>query len=382
MRRFLIALMVTGLAACEGGGSNNTPEEILSKLSIDDVTLFEGTGDNTPFEFTLSLDKTFSKPVSVSYSTADGTAKGGEDFTAVTAQTVTFQPGERIKKITISVIGDTKRESAETFTVNLSNISNGVIAKATGTGTIRDDDEGAAFTNLVWSDEFNYTGLPDNTKWGYDVGGHGWGNNELQYYTKERSENARVEGGNLIIEARRENMENREYTSARLVSKNKGDWKYGRVEVKAKLPQGRGIWPAIWMLPTEWKYGDWPRSGEIDIMEFVGYEPDRVHGTVHTQSFNHSIGTQKGSSLQFTDLASASHVYAIEWHADKIDFFVDNQRYFTFTNTNRGSADWPFDQTFHLILNVAVGGNWGGAQGVDPSVYPQRFVIDYVRVYQ
>mgnify|MGYP003576810401 FL=1 len=382
MRRFLIAVIITGLAACEGGGSNNTPAEILSKLSIDDVTLFEGSGDNTPFEFTISMDKTFSGPVSVSYSTADGTAKGGEDYTAVTAQTVTFQPGERTKKITVSVIGDTKREGAETFTVNLSNIVNGVLAKATGTGTIRDDDEGAAFTNLVWSDEFDYTGLPDSRKWGYDVGGHGWGNNELQYYTKERPENARVEEGHLIIEARREKMESRDYTSARLVTKNKGDWKYGRIEVKAKLPQGRGIWPAIWMLPTEWKYGDWPASGEIDIMEFVGYEPDRVHGTVHTQSFNHSIGTQKGSSLRFTDLATAFHIYAIEWHADKIDFYVDGERYFTFTNTNRGAADWPFDQAFHLILNIAVGGNWGGAQGVDPAVYPQKFLIDYVRVYQ
>ena len=382
MRRFLFAVMVTGLAACEGGGSNTTPAEILSKLSVDDVTLFEGSSGTTPFEFTISMDKTFSQPVSVSYSTADGTAKGGEDFTAVSAQTVTFQPGERSKKVTVDVVGDTKKEGAETFTINLSNVVNGVITKASGTGSIRDDDEGAAYTNLVWSDEFDYTGLPNPQKWSYDVGGSGWGNNELQYYTKDRPENARVEGGNLIITARREAMEGRDYTSARLVTKNKGDWKYGRVEVKAKLPQGRGVWPAIWMLPTEWKYGDWPASGEIDIMEFVGYEPDRVHGTVHTQSFNHGIGTQKGSSLQFTDLATASHVYAIEWYADKIDFFIDNQRYFTFTNSGKGFADWPFDQSFHLILNVAVGGNWGGAQGVDPSVYPQQFVIDYVRVYQ
>jgi len=382
MRRFLIAAIAIALAACEGGGSNNTPAEILSKLSIDDVTLFEGSSGTTPFEFTISMDKAFSQPVTVSYSTADGTAKAGEDYTAVSNQTVIFQPGEKSKKITISVTADTQREGAETFTVNLSNVVNGVIAKGVGTGTIRDDDEGAAFTNLVWSDEFDYTGLPDNKKWGYDVGGHGWGNNELQYYTKERSQNARVENGHLVIEARRENMEGREYTSARLVTKNKGDWKYGRIEVKARLPQGRGIWPAIWMLPTEWKYGDWPKSGEIDIMEFVGYEPDRVHGTVHTQSFNHSIGTQKGSSLRFTDLATAAHIYAIEWYADKIDFFVDGERYFTFTNTNRGAADWPFDQTFHLILNVAVGGNWGGAQGVDASVYPQQFLIDYVRVYQ
>src|SRR5688500_5947734 len=162
---------------------------------------------------------------------------------------------------------------------------------------------------LVWSDEFNYTGLPDSSKWGYDVGGHGWGNNELQFYVKEQPKNSRVEGGNLVIEVHKEAKENRDYTSARLVSKNKGDWKYGRIEARAKLPQGRGIWPAIWMLPTEWKYGGWPRSGEIDIMEFVGYQPDSVHGTAHTKAFNHSIGTQKGRGLKFDDLSTAFHVY-------------------------------------------------------------------------
>ncbi len=235
---------------------------------------------------------------------------------------------------------------------------------------------------LVWSDEFNYTGLPDSSKWGYDVGGHGWGNNELQFYTKAQPKNARVEDGHLVVEAHKEAKESRDYTSARLVTKNKGDWKYGRVEVKAKLPQGRGVWPAIWMLPTEWKYGDWPASGEIDIMEFVGYEPDSVHGTVHTKAFNHSIGTQKGKGLKFDDLSTAFHVYAIEWNKDKIDFFVDDKHYLTFANTGKGSDEWPFDQAFHLILNIAVGGGWGGKMGVDPSVYPQRMLVDYVRVYQ
>ena len=235
---------------------------------------------------------------------------------------------------------------------------------------------------LVWSDEFNYTGLPDSSKWGYDVGGHGWGNNELQFYTKGKPENARVEGGHLVIEARKETHENREYTSARLVTKNKGDWKYGRIEVKAKLPQGRGVWPAIWMLPTEWKYGGWPASGEIDIMEFVGYLPDSVYGSIHTKSFNHAIGTQKTKGLMYKDLSKAFHVYAVDWSENKIDFYVDDVHYMTFENTGKGSAEWPFDQAFHLILNIAVGGNWGGKMGIDPSVYPQRMEVDYVRVYQ
>jgi beta-glucanase (GH16 family) len=235
---------------------------------------------------------------------------------------------------------------------------------------------------LVWSDEFNGSGLPDSTKWGYDVGGSGWGNNELQFYTQGRIENARVQNGHLIIEARKESMQNSNYTSSRMVSKNKGDWKYGRIEVKAKLPKGKGIWPAIWMLPTRSTYGGWPKSGEIDIMEFVGYMPDSVFGTVHTGSFNHMIGTQKTGRIALKDLANAFHVYAIEWTADKISFLIDGKSYFQFENNKSGSGAWPFDQEFHLILNVAVGGNWGGKFGVDDSIFPQTMEIDYVRVYQ
>jgi beta-glucanase (GH16 family) len=235
---------------------------------------------------------------------------------------------------------------------------------------------------LVWSDEFNYKGLPDTTKWSYDVGGHGWGNNELQYYTKARPENARVEKGNLIIEARKEEFQRKNYTSARLVSKNKGDWKYGRIEVRARIPHGKGIWPAIWMLPTDWKYGGWPHSGEIDIMEFVGHMPDSVFGSIHTGAFNHAIHTQKTKGLYFKDLADAFHNYSIEWKEDKIKFLVDGKEYLEFKNDGGGSEHWPFDQAFHVILNIAYGGNWGGQHGVDDSILPQQMLVDYVRVYQ
>ncbi|WP_066409554.1 glycoside hydrolase family 16 protein [Flavisolibacter tropicus] len=238
------------------------------------------------------------------------------------------------------------------------------------------------FKKLVWADEFNYQGLPDNTRWSYDTGGHGWGNNELQYYTLVRPENARVENGNLVIEARKEDFKEAHFTSARLVSKNKGDWQYGRMEIKARLPKGRGVWPAIWMLPTNWSYGGWPQSGEIDIMENVGYLPDSVFGTVHTGAFNHAIGTQKTGGVIRTDLSEAFHVYAIEWTADKISFFVDDELYHVFVNNKNGSEAWPFDQKFHMLLNIAVGGNWGGKYGVDESIFPQRMEIDYVRIYQ
>lgn len=235
---------------------------------------------------------------------------------------------------------------------------------------------------LIWADEFDGTGLPDDTRWGYDVGGHGWGNGESQYYTDHRAENARVENGTLVIEARLEPFEGSSYTSARLLSKNKGDWTYGRFEARAMLPAGRGTWPAIWMLPTDWVYGGWPDSGEIDIMEHVGFDVGKVHGTVHTKAYNHTLGTQKGGSIQVPDATTAFHVYAAEWSPERIDFFVDSALYFSFENEHGDSAVWPFDQRFHFVLNIAIGGSWGGAQGIDDSVFPQRMVVDYVRVYQ
>jgi beta-glucanase (GH16 family) len=234
---------------------------------------------------------------------------------------------------------------------------------------------------LVWSDEFNYQGLPDSAKWNYDVGGHGWGNQELQYYTFRETKNARVENGLLIIEALKEKTGTNEYSSARLVTKGKGDWKYGRVEVRAKLPKGRGTWPAIWMLGTTKKL-KWPDDGEIDIMEEVGYNPGVIHASAHTKKYFHSIGTQKTATTLVADCSETYHVYALEWDAEKITISVDDKPYFNFRNEHSGNDAWPFDKPFHLLLNIAVGGGWGGQRGIDDSIFPQRMEIDYVRVYQ
>lgn len=238
------------------------------------------------------------------------------------------------------------------------------------------------FNKLVWSDEFNYKGLPDSTKWSYDIGNSGWGNNELQYYTAKRIENASVADGLLTIKAVKENYQGADYTSARLVTKEKASWRYGRIEVRAKLPYGRGIWPAIWMLSADKVYGDWPRIGEIDIMEHVGYNPDSVFATVHTQSYNHTIGTQKTKGIAFKNLSAAFHIYAVEWTEKRISIFIDNHKYFEFDNEGKGIDVWPFDKKFYLLLNIAVGGNWGGKMGVDDNIFPQEMQIDYVRVYQ
>ncbi|MBU2708140.1 RICIN domain-containing protein [Zooshikella marina] len=236
---------------------------------------------------------------------------------------------------------------------------------------------------LVWHDEFNYQGKPDPSKWGYDTGGSGWGNNELQHYT-DRLENARVNGSRLIIEAKKENFHGNKYTSARLVTRGKGDWTYGRIEVKAKLPAGRGTWPAIWMLPTDWKHGGWPNSGEIDIMEYVGYEPNVVHGAIHTELRNHMRGNNFMVHAKHDQVEEAEQVYAIEWNKNKIDFFINNHKYGTYQNNGKGVGYWPFNERFHLILNIAFGGNWGGAKGIDDSIFnrPVTMEVDYVRVYQ
>lgn len=234
---------------------------------------------------------------------------------------------------------------------------------------------------LVWSDEFNYTGLPDPTKWSYMIGGHGWGNNELQYYTEQKLKNSRVENGNLVIEAHKEKIENMDYSSVRLVTKGKGDWKYGKAEIKAKLPKGLGSWPAIWMLGSKEPF-EWPDDGEIDIMEHVGYDPARVHASIHSKKYNHVIGTQKTDNVIIDDFAENFHTYQVEWNEEIVKVGVDGIWYFTFQNEHSSYDAWPFDNPFHLILNIAVGGNWGGQKGIDNSIFPIKMEIDYVRVYQ
>ena len=254
----------------------------------------------------------------------------------------------------------------------------------------------AAEWKLVWADEFDKPGAPDPAKWTNEVGFVR--NRELQYYTRRRPENARVENGVLVIEARREKFANpsyqpgaqgsprrsrefAEYTSASLTTRGLPSWLHGRVEVRAKIPRGRGMWPAIWMLGANRNAG-WPACGEIDIMEFVGFDPNTIHGTVHTAKYNHLKKTQRGSTVRVQAPYEDFHVYAIEWSADKIDFFVDDKQYFSFPNEKTGREAWPFDQPQYLILNSAVGGDWGGAKGIDPDIFPQPYLIDYVRIYQ
>ncbi len=234
-----------------------------------------------------------------------------------------------------------------------------------------------------WSDEFNYQGLPDSTKWSYDIGSkwNGWGNNELQYYTHAEIKNAEVKNGVLKITAIKEEKEGLKFTSTRLVSKKKADFKYGRFEARAKVPVGRGTWPAIWMLPTESVYGGWPASGEIDILEHVGYDQDVVHISAHSKTYHHSINTQKTATKKIKNATSKFHLYRVDWTPTYIKGFVDNEEIFHFDNEGKGFESWPFDQEFHWLINLAVGGNWGGQKGIDDAAFPAVFEVDYVRKY-
>ena len=243
---------------------------------------------------------------------------------------------------------------------------------STGTGAVTGE------RLLVWSDEFDGAAL-DETRWTrLELPAYTF-NNELQRYTAATS-NARLDGGQLVITARQE--ASGEITSARLVTDGKADFTYGRMEAFAQVPAGVGTWPAFWMLPTDRAYGGWPNSGEIDVLEHVGCTPGVVYQTVHTGAYNHLLGTQQGGETG-RDAAGGMHLYAVDWSPERMDFTVDGESVFVFTNDGAGDpATWPFDQRFHLILNLAFGGDWGGWCGVDASALPQELRVDWVRVYQ
>ena len=233
---------------------------------------------------------------------------------------------------------------------------------------------------LLWSDEFLKDGRPNPEIWGYDTGNVA--NNEKQFYPVDRPENARVEGGKLIIEARKDGFEGHEITSARLVTRGKKEIQYGRIEVRAKVPPGRGTWPAIWMLGTNIKEVGWPACGEIDMMEFVGYDADRLHFNIHTKAFNHVMKTNKGTSIDAPNASRDFHTYTLDWSATRMDWYLDGKRVFAYQKPAGATADeWPFDAPQYLLLNLAIGGDWGGAKGIDDAIFPSRFEVDYVRVY-
>ena len=233
----------------------------------------------------------------------------------------------------------------------------------------------------VWGDEFNTPGLPDSTKWGYEIGKIR--NAELQYYTSKRIENARIEDSVLIIEARKEKYSGADYTSASIISKGIGDWKYGKIDISAKVPTGKGTWPALWMMPTYSEYGGWPRSGEIDIMEYIGVEPQKLYYTCHFEGTDGTGHQASGTGSTFIANPFNQFIkYTMIWTPDKIEWYANDVKYHTYSKPSDDYRVWPFNKEYYLILNLAYGGNWGGYAGVDDTKLPHKFLIDYVRVYQ
>jgi beta-glucanase (GH16 family) len=232
--------------------------------------------------------------------------------------------------------------------------------------------------NSVWHDEFDGAEL-DRSNWTFDIGGNGWGNAEWEAYT-DKPENVRVEDGMLVITAIEDPSlpAGRPYSSARIKTQGLHSWKYGRIEARIKLPYGQGIWPAFWMLGDNNK--GWPASGEIDILEHIGKEPNTIHGTVHAPGYFGGSGVTASFEVPEGTLKNDFHVYAIEWEENEIRWYFDDQEYFKLTPADVPDA-WIFDHEFFIIMNLAVGGRWPGYPD-DTTVFPQQMLVDYVRVYQ
>lgn len=233
---------------------------------------------------------------------------------------------------------------------------------------------------LVWNDEFENRGLPLAKNWIYEEGYVR--NQEKQYYTKERIQNAYVKDGVLTIQALKDNYQGKEVTSASITTEGKFSFTYGYVEVKAKCPTGRGTWPAIWMLGTNIRSVGWPKCGEIDMMENVGYDPDLVHFNPHTKAYNHTNGSNKGSNIAVKDFHKDFHVYGMEWTPTEVKWFFNGKHVHSFKKEADDVDKWPFFEPQYLILNLAIGGAWGGQKGIDDAIYPSKFLVDYVRIYQ
>jgi beta-glucanase (GH16 family) len=296
---------------------------------------------------------------------------GNVSFTAAATNTVlyTFELGDGSgNQLSTTGMLTYKYQSSGTYTVT-------VVAKsATGQTIFKSITISVTVVlAVVWSDEFDTPGLPDATKWEYDLGAGGWGNNEVQYYTN-RIDNASVSGGTLKITLKKEAYLGSQYTSARLLTRGKYSFKYGRIEARAKLPAGGGTWPAIWMLGDNISTAGWPACGEIDVMEHVGNQLNKIYGSLHHPG--HSGGNPDGGTTIISNATSEFHKYAMEWSSTTIKFFVDDVPFYTFGNT----SSLPFNQNFFIILNVAMGGNFGGT--VDPAFVSAAMEIDYVRVYQ
>lgn len=350
------------------------------------------TEANSTFEFPLVLNQSTTRDITVRYETRDLTAIAGEDYVPV-EDSLIIPAGTASASIFVDIVVDDYLEEDEQFRVVLTGSTNAILAGGIqeAIGTIRNDDSLFPVSNeghlsassypgktLVWSDEFDGASI-DLSHWTYDLGASGWGNQELQNYTSD-SENSYVNDGNLFIVARENGIH---FTSARMKSIGLQEFQYGRIDVRAILPKGQGIWPAIWMLGANYPTVGWPACGEIDIMELIGSSPNTVHGTIHygTDWTQHNY-TGSGTSIPWTETFSDEfHVFSIDWDENGITWLLDDQPFYTIDNAVTGSQPYPFDNPFFFIMNIAVGGQWPGYPDATTE-FPQFMAVDYVRVFQ
>jgi Glycosyl hydrolases family 16/Calx-beta domain len=368
---------------------NGQPE-----LSIADVNITEGDINDT-INILVSLSGKTNTNVVFSIAAIAETATETIDYELLSTGKLVIAQGETSTIIRVKIVGDNVREATEKFQLRLFNPINARMAKDVASISITDDDNNTAGLviptkgttspliyagyNLVWADEFNADTL-NTTWWNYEAGASGWGNNELQFY---REDNTSLVNGNLVITAKKQAFGNAPYTSSRLTTKGKKAFKFGRIDIRAALPKGQGLWPALWMLGSNIDAVNWPSCGEIDIMELTGNLPQRVLGTAHWAELT---GTPrfKGSDFYLSgndNFQDEFHVFSLNWEADKMEYLVDNKVFYTITPTSLDGANYPFNKNFFFIFNVAVGGSLPGNPDAT-SVFPQSMIVDYVRVFQ
>lgn len=395
---FILFFGVFSFISCNKGTTADPepPAPFVPAVNIQNASQIRVLNDTT-MTFYLYLNKVTTVDVSVDYTLVNGSATAPKNYIA-TSGTITIPANQSQFGLKVTIKGDNPnlRQPNINFSVELSNPKNCTLTTTSATGTIITENglylptdttgyetpTSYAGYNLVWSDEFSGSAL-NSDYWTPETGNGngGWGNNELEYYTGS-TKNVFVSDGNLIIEARKEDYSSYHYTSARIKTQNKKEFQFGRIDIRAKLPSGQGIWPALWMLGSNISSVGWPACGEIDIMEYKGQEPTIVHGTMHWQ------GTLGGdvykTALYYLNPGTfydKFHVFSIVWEQDSIKWYIDDQLYLTGTKTDVGDANYPFNAYEFFIFNVAVGGNFLGSPD-ETTVFPQRMFVDYVRVFQ
>lgn len=384
MKQSLIYFLVVVLLVL----SCKEEETLVTGFNIDKIVFTEGSTLQV-HEVTVTIEGEIHSSVPVHYEIQQGSAKEGLDIN-LTEGVLNFDQDQPTATFSFEVIGDNHFEITESCVVMMEYLGSQYlfpleIKDDDALQPIQSDEEGFLTPDtypsmqLKWADEFNATAL-NTTDWTHELGNGcnislcGWGNNELEVYT-DKPENIKLDNGKLVITALEQSGG---YTSARIKTENKQELRYGRIDVRAKLPKGQGIWPAIWMLGENIDVVSWPACGEIDIMELVGHDPATVHGTVHYRDdvYKYSSGS---TSLPSGDFSDKYHVFTIVWDFNTITWYVDNVPFKQFANSN--IAGWPFNKSFYFIMNVAVGGNWPGPPD-DTTVFPQQMTVDYIRVFQ